>query len=123
MAPGNGELEVKVPKLLGGGGLRIAGRDMLLAGVLIALGAASITVQFMTLTAFQSALARDISRVFVHADRAANEREQIMALLKLRTCTDVFFEASRQVDATLRAQTERTWGVICLGKDPKEATP
>lgn len=114
---GNG-IEATVGHL---GSLKLSGRDVLLAGCLIALGAGAIVVQWMTLTAFQSALARDVTRVFVHADRAANEREQIMALLKLRTCTDVFFEAARQVDPKLRVQTERTWGLICLGQsEPRE---
>ena len=114
--PSNGNgIEASVPLL---GSLKLTGRDVLLAGALIALGAGAITVQWMSLTAFQSALARDVTRVFVHADRASHEREQMLALLKLRTCTDVFLEASRQTDARLREQTERTWALICLAQAP-----
>lgn len=84
LSPDNG-LEVNVASL---GGLKFSGRDVLLAGVLMALGAGAITVQYVTLTAFQSALARDVLRVFQQADQADQDRKQIIGILQAKSCAE-----------------------------------
>jgi hypothetical protein len=111
---GNGEVSFTLPHLLGGGGFRLAGRDLLLAVVLLALGAAAITVQWITIASFQAGIARDVARVFAAADQARREREEILALLRLRTCSEVWTEAGRTYDARVRERIERTWSAVCL---------
>lgn len=115
-APDNGNgLEVSSPML---GKLRMAGRDLLLAAVLLVLGVASITVQWMTLTAFEAAFARDVTRVFAQADRAQDERDHMIALLRLRTCTETFLDAARDARPAVREQIERTWTQVCFAARP-----
>ena len=82
MAGHNGELEVRVPMI----GVRLAGRDLLLAAALIALGAGAIAAQYVSLMAFQTSLHRDLVRVFVQAERAEAERQTILAVLRARSC-------------------------------------
>lgn len=93
MSERNGAIEASVGHL---GSLKLTGRDVLLAGVLIALGAGAITVQWISLSAFQSALARDVLRVFQQADRADADREEILAVLRAKSCAEALAAPTRK---------------------------
>jgi hypothetical protein len=84
--PGNGELEVRVPAL---GGIRIAGRDLLLAVTLMILGAGAITMQVLTFRQWREDIAGDIQRAFALHGDAARQRAEILAVLRMQKCSDV----------------------------------
>lgn len=93
MTEHNGVIEATVRGL---GGLKLSGRDILLAGVLMALGAGAITVQYISLNAFQAAFARDVLRVFQQADRASMDREEILAVVRAKTCAEALAAPTRK---------------------------
>ena len=94
--PGNG-IEASIGHI---GSLKFTGRDLLLVGTMTVLGAAAITVQWMTLTAFQSALARDVTQVFRQADRAEDDRAQILATLRAQKCGEALTVPPRGLERT-----------------------
>jgi hypothetical protein len=113
---GNGEVELRLPAL---GAFRMAGRDLMLAAVLIALGAGAVSVQFLTLRAWQSAIRGDVAQALLAHERGAREREQILGLLRLEVCTNAYLSASRAaVPETLRPQLDPIWTRACLGAPP-----
>ena len=106
MAP-NGEVEVRVPGL---GGVRVSGRDLLLAATLIVLGGAAVAVQVVTLRTFSETIRDEVRR-------ASAERARMLGLLQLRTCTAEYLEAARTAyPAGAREDVARLWGDVCLGR-------
>lgn len=68
------------------GSLAITGRDLLLAVVLLALGAGAVAVQWITFTAFQRSVSQDLTLMLSAIDTAARERDQILAVVRAETC-------------------------------------
>ena len=93
MPEGNGNgLEASVRGL---GALKFTGRDVLLAGVLMALGAGAITVQYLTFKAYAGAIRVEMLTAQQIVMDAKAERAQILTLLRAKSCAEALGVPSR----------------------------
>ena len=88
MPEGNGNGNGIEASLRGLGALKFSGRDVLLAGVLMALGAAAITVQYLTFKAYAGAIRTEVARTHEMVQDARAERQQILSALRAQTCAE-----------------------------------
>lgn len=112
---GNGSMEVKTPW----GSIAANGRDILMLAMLGALGAGIIGTQLYTYHAFGQILAGARIALEREVARAADERTEIAALLRLRICTDVFLADVSTVKQTeVRDAILKAWTALCVAQAP-----
>jgi hypothetical protein len=116
---GNGEFELKLPV----GGFRLAGRDLLLAAVLMALGVGAIGVQYLSLQEFRHALVTDHARLLVDVDEARAERRHLLGLMRLQVCTSETWARSGSLSDAARTRVSQGWGAYCLDAQAEPVGP
>jgi hypothetical protein len=122
--PGNGEVQVKVPML---GEFRLAGRDLLLALALLALGAGAITVQYISIKEFQKAISQEHARIIEIQGAAHHERRYMLGLLRVLVCTSETLQRTTSLSDAARERIHTGWSEFCLDAPvvppPRRARP
>jgi hypothetical protein len=108
---GNGEVEVKVPVL---GEFRIAGRDLMLAIVILALGAGAIGVQYISIKEFQRTLTTEHNRIIEIQGNAHDERRYMLGLLRVLVCTSETLQRTTTLSDAARERIHTGWSEFCL---------
>jgi hypothetical protein len=109
----NGGLELKTPF----GSVAATGRDLILIVVLGALGAAAIGIQVYTMRNLEKVVVWSFEDMKAKAEVARVERDQMLSMMRLRMCTDVFvMQASKVEDETVRASLQMAWRELCVRK-------
>jgi len=70
------------------GSLTITGRDLMLAVVMLVVGAAAIVVQVITMQAFRTTVAQGIEHVADSLEVGRRDRDVIISLLRAKTCAE-----------------------------------
>lgn len=93
--PGNGNgLSFSNPLI---GSLAISGRDLMLAVVLLALGAAAVAVQVLVLRGFRDSFQQHMTTVTDSFQVGRRDRDLILAILRARSCAEALAGSEREV--------------------------
>ena len=71
------------------GSLYVHGRDVMLLAFLSVIGAGLIGMQLYTFKMFQHEMVTQISRITERFEKGQEDRDRIMALLRLRICSEL----------------------------------
>jgi hypothetical protein len=109
----NGGLELKTPF----GSVAVAGRDIMLLVMLGVLGTAAIAVQVYTMRNFEKIVVWGFEDIKAQTELARRERGEMLGMMRLRMCTDVFvMQAGKVEDETVRASLQMAWRELCVRK-------
>jgi hypothetical protein len=93
---------LKVPLV---GSLYVTGRDVMLMALLTAVGSGLIGMQLYTFRSFQYEMASQVAVLTVHIAKGQEDRDRILALLRLRICSDLPSPPPHLEDAWKKACT------------------
>jgi hypothetical protein len=114
-APSNGTMSLSTPW----GSLAASGRDILMLAMLAALGAGVIGMQLYTFSTFTRTLEGARHSLDREVTRAIAERQDIVGLLRLRICTDVFLAEMASVKTDVRESVIAAWAKLCVPPMPE----
>jgi hypothetical protein len=96
------------------GEFRLAGRDLLLALALLALGAGAIGVQYISIKEFQKAISLEHGRILEIQGNAHDERRYMLGLLRVLVCTSETLQRTTTLSDAARERIHAGWSEFCL---------